>query len=105
MANYLIENPTNKLRMIAEVKRDLEPLHFKEPDLRPVNLSDFSRTLYSSSGYCMAAIAAIGTNEPAISKQFWSLRQTIEILRRDMGTGLEREAEATACGVSAGVVQ
>src|SRR4051812_878716 len=32
MANYLVDNPTNKLRLISEIKRDLEPLKFKKPD-------------------------------------------------------------------------
>jgi predicted RND superfamily exporter protein len=96
MANYLVENPTNKLRIIRDVKRDLQPLHFKSPDTKPVNLGDLSRTLYSSSGYCMAALAAIGTNEPALSEQFQSLYRTISKLRRDMGTGTEREAAVKA---------
>jgi len=91
MANYLVENPTNKLRLIGEVKRDLEPLQFKSPDLRPVDIADFSRTLYSFKGYCALAIKAIGTNEPALSQQFWSLLGTVEKLRVDMGTGSPRE--------------
>jgi hypothetical protein len=84
MANYLVENPTNKLRLIGEIKRELAPLRFKKPDLRPVDISDLSVTLYSFSGYCAAALNAIGTNEPALSRQFTSLRATTENFRRDM---------------------
>jgi hypothetical protein len=82
MANYLIESPTNKLRLIGEVKQDLAPLQFKMPDTRPVDMEDFARTLFSFGGYCGAAIKAIGTNEPALSRQFVSMRETVEKLKR-----------------------
>ena len=96
MANYLIENPTNKLRMIGEIKRDLEPLHFQQPDLRSLDISDLSVTLFSFGGYCNAALDAIGTNDPALSAQFKSLRGTIENLRRDMTTGNDQQVAANA---------
>jgi hypothetical protein len=92
MANYLIENPTNKLRLIGEVKRDLAPLEFKQPDSQPVNTQDLGRTLYSFSGYCKQAVNGIGTNDPALSAQFLSLEGTVEKFRRDMNTGSDREA-------------
>ena len=91
MANYLIENPTNKLKLIAEVKRDLEPLHFKLPDSGPVDISDLSRTMYSFMGYCGQAIKAIGTNDPTLSAQFASMQQTVQDFRVDMGSGSDRE--------------
>jgi len=91
MADYLIENPTNKLRLIGEVKRDLQPLHFKKPDPAPVDIQDLSLTLYSFGGYCGQAIKAIGTNDPALSEQFVSMRQTVESLRVDMGSGNDRD--------------
>jgi uncharacterized protein len=101
MANYLVENPTNKLRMISEVKHELEPLKFKTPDTRPVDIADLGVTLFSFGGYCKAAIDAIGTNEfvlnpqsdatgtnnPTLTQQFVSLYRTIEKLKRDMGGG------------------
>jgi uncharacterized protein len=96
MANYLVDNPTNKLRLIAEVKRDLAPLNFKKPDARPVDIQGLSRTLFSFSGYCVLAMKAIGTNEPALSKQFSSLYDTVEKLRRDMGEGTDRQVAENA---------
>jgi uncharacterized protein len=96
MANYLVENPTNKLRLIGEIKSELAPLQFKKPDLRAVDIPDLSVTLFSFSGYCKAAIDAIGTNDPALSRQFVSLRQTVENLRRDMGTGSELQLQENA---------
>jgi hopanoid biosynthesis associated RND transporter like protein HpnN len=96
MAKYMVGNPTNKLRLIGEIKRDLAPLQFKKPDTRPVNIGEFGVTLFSFGGYCKAAIDAIGTNEPALSQQFVSLYRTIANLKRDMGTGSEREVAANA---------
>jgi len=91
MANYLIEDPTNKLKLIGEIKRDLEPLHFKMPDSNPVDVQDLSLTLYSFNGYCGQAIKAISTNDPALSAQFVSMQQTVQDLRVDMGTGNDRD--------------
>jgi len=91
MADYLIENPTNKLRLIGEVKRDLAPLSFKQPDPQPVDIQGLSLTLYSFGGYCGQAVKHIGTNEPALSQQFLSLQKTVEALRVDMGSGSERD--------------
>jgi hopanoid biosynthesis associated RND transporter like protein HpnN len=96
MANYMVENPTNKLRLIGEIKHDLEPLKFKKPDLRPVDLTDLGVTLFSFGGYCKAAIDAIGTNEPALSEQFKSLYSTIGKLKRDMASGDKHEMEEKA---------
>jgi hopanoid biosynthesis associated RND transporter like protein HpnN len=96
MANYIVENPTNKLRLIREIKQELAPLRFKTPDTRPVDIPDLSRTLFSFGGYCAAAIKAIGTNEPALSQQFVSMRATIENLRRDMMTGSDSEVAENA---------
>jgi len=91
MAGYLIENPTNKLRLIGEVKHDLQPLHFKEPDREPVDIQGLSRTLYSFAGYCAQAVKAIDTNNPALSRQFTSLIGTVEAFRRAMNEGSDRE--------------
>ncbi|HWC59950.1 MAG TPA: MMPL family transporter, partial [Verrucomicrobiae bacterium] len=91
MADYLVENPTNKLRLIGEIKRDLEPLHFKQPDPRPVDIQDLSRTLYSFAGYCGQAIKAIGTNDAALTQQFTSMVSTVEKFRVDMNSGSDYE--------------
>jgi uncharacterized protein len=96
MANYLVENPTNKLRLIGEIKHELAPLQFKPADTRIVDIPALSLTLYSFSGYCAAALDAIGTNEPALSRQFASLRTTTDNLRRDMMTGSAVAVEANA---------
>ena len=51
MSKYLAEDPTRKLALIAELKRELCSVHFDEADTRPVDLSDLSRALYSTFGY------------------------------------------------------
>jgi preprotein translocase subunit SecF len=96
MAGYLAENPTNKLWLIGEIKGEVAPLQFKEPDLQPVNISDLGLTLYSFYGYCDAALKAISTNDPALSAQFTSLRGAIQNFRRDMVAGSSgRDVEET----------
>lgn len=86
MADYLLENPTNKLRLIGEIKRELAPVHIRIPDESPVDITDLSLTLYSLGGYCDLALNEMGTNDPALRDQFVSLRDTITNFRRDMGT-------------------
>jgi hopanoid biosynthesis associated RND transporter like protein HpnN len=82
VAGYLNEDQTGKLRLVREIKQNLAPVHFSEPDLRPVDIPELSRSLYSLYGYLGAALADVGTNEPALSRQFVSLRQAIEQFRK-----------------------
>jgi hypothetical protein len=93
MADYLIQDPTNKLQLIREIKSELAPLRFKSPDTQPVDIQELSLTLYSLGGYCEAALNQIGTNDPALRNEFTALRGTIAILRRDMTTGSDRDVE------------
>lgn len=87
MADYLVQNPTDKLRLIGEIKRELEPLQFKKPDTNLVDLDDLSLTLYSFQGYCKWAIDQIGTNDPALAAQFVSIRNTTLNFRRNLMSG------------------
>ncbi len=96
VARFLNENQTRKLGLIGEIKQGLSGIQFGEPDLRPVNVPELSRTLYSLRGYLGAALDEIGTNEPAISRQLLLLRGTIETVRKTMlqGGAAEREEHA-----------
>jgi uncharacterized protein len=87
MADILSEEQSGKLRVIGEIKDVLAPLHFHEPDKRPVNVPELSRSLYSLSGYCGMALEHLGTNDPALSQQFISLRKAIEQCRKNMLAG------------------
>ncbi len=87
VARFLAADQTAQLRLIGGIKEDLSGITFKDPDLRPVDVSALSRTLYSLYGYLGAALQDIGTNEPALSTQLVSLRTAIEGLRRGMFQG------------------
>lgn len=94
MADFVVQNPTNKLRLIGEIKRELAPLHIKPPDSGPVNVNDLSVTLYSLAGYCDNALKRIGTNDPALRGHFVSLIGAIQNLRRQMTAGTDQDVQA-----------
>lgn len=87
LENFIPSNQVNKLPYIRGIKKEVSPLSFGTPDPQPVNLNDFSATLYSLYGYCGAALEQIGTNDPALAKQMTTLRDSIENLRRTMLSG------------------
>jgi hopanoid biosynthesis associated RND transporter like protein HpnN len=100
MAGHFVEDQTEKLRLIGEMKQKLSSLHFDPPDPGPADIDALSRTLYSTSGYCGAALDEIGTNEPALSREFVRLQQSIQTLRKDMlhGTSDEQLAHGVKLG-------
>ena len=85
--DFLPASQNKKLGLIRGVKNEVAPLQFRPPDIKPVDIHDLSATLYSLYGYCGAALEAIGTNDPALTPQFVSLRQAIEDLRKAMLAG------------------
>jgi hypothetical protein len=87
MATYLNENQTGKLKLISEIKQDVAPLRFNEPDSQAVNLPDLSLTLYSLYGYLGAALDEIRDSDTNLSAQLILLRQAIVDLRKSMLTG------------------
>ena len=87
LQNFIQSNQVKKLPYIRGIKKEVAPLDFHPPDLQPVNLRDLSATLYSLYGYCGAALTQIGTNDPALSAQLVTLRDSIENLRRTMLSG------------------
>ncbi len=85
VVDYMAQDAAPKLKIIGEVKNALAPLKFNPPDAQPVDITNLSTTLYSTSGYLGAALEEIGTNNPDISpKPLASLRVAIENFRRDM---------------------
>ncbi len=87
IAGFLNQNQNEKLRLIGEIKQEVAPLQFNVPDMKPVDVQAFSRTLYSLYGYSGSALAEIKNNEPELAKQFTALRQAIEDLRKGMLQG------------------
>jgi hopanoid biosynthesis associated RND transporter like protein HpnN len=84
--NFLAPNQNGKLELIRGIKQEVAPFKFSAPDLMPVNINNLSATLYSLYGYCGAALEEINTSDPGLSRQFASLRQAIENLRKTMFT-------------------
>jgi len=93
LTNLLKSSSSEKLDLIGQIKQELAPLHFGAPDMNPVEINAFSRTLYGLSGYSGMALDEIGSSDPEMTGQFVELRQAIEDLRKTM---LEGDASALA---------
>lgn len=87
LSEPLRENQTEKLKLVVQIKQEVALLQFNPPDLKPVNLYSLSSTLYSLYGYLGAALDDPRVNDPDLKRQFTSLRQAIEDLRRTMLQG------------------
>jgi predicted RND superfamily exporter protein len=87
IATYLNQDQTEKLKLIGQIKQIVAPLRFNAPDLQPVNIEDFSSTLYSLYGYLGAALDEVKTSDPNLSTQLTSLREAIVNLRKGMLSG------------------
>jgi hopanoid biosynthesis associated RND transporter like protein HpnN len=85
--DFLNSSNAEKLKLIGEIKQQLAPLQFGEPDSGPVDIQGFSRTLYSLYGYLGMALDEVGDSDPELTKQFVSLRSAIEDLRKTMLQG------------------
>ncbi|HEU5125726.1 MAG TPA: MMPL family transporter [Verrucomicrobiae bacterium] len=94
VARFLAADQTAQLRLIGDIKKDLSGINFREPDPRPVDVSELSRTLYALGGYLGLALDEIKTNEPALSEQLISLRRSIENLRHGMFQGSPEQVAA-----------
>src|SRR5438477_10524891 len=46
ITRFLTEDQTRKLEIVGEIKRELASIEFQQPDSRPVNIPELSRTLY-----------------------------------------------------------
>jgi hopanoid biosynthesis associated RND transporter like protein HpnN len=87
MALFLNENQTEKLRLIGQIKQEVASLKFNAPDSQPVNIENFSSTLYSLYGYLGAALAEIKNSNTNLTPQLVLLRGAIDNLRKDMLSG------------------
>jgi hypothetical protein len=84
VAGLIGQNQNEKLPIITEIKEIVAPVEFGEPDPHPVDVYELSRTLYSFSGYCGQALAAVGDSDPALARELVSLQLTIQDFRKDM---------------------
>ena len=101
ISQFINENQTNKLGLIGEIKQELSTLRFREPDSRPVNVPELSGTLWRLHSYLGAALDDIGSREPELSRQFVSLQQAIQGLRKEMLRGSEAQLELQAAKLGA----
>ena len=87
IAFFLNQDQTGKLKLIGQIKQDVAPLRFGASDLRPVNVPDFSRTLYSLHGYLGAALDEVKDSDTNLTAQLIALRNAISNLRKAMLSG------------------
>ncbi len=74
IAGPLLEDQTVKLKLIGQIKAEIAPIQFSEPDPEPVDITTLSRTLFSLYGYAGLALDDPDT-PPGLTNQFVSLRQ------------------------------
>jgi len=85
IAGSLKEDQTEKLRLIGDIKAEIAPLQFSPPDLRPVDLSALSQTLWYFSTYLGNALADKDVqNDPEMVKVFTALSTATMNLRKTM---------------------
>ena len=87
ITKYLGGDQNEKLKLVRAIKADLTPISFSPADLKPVNISELSGTLYSLYGYLGAASTEIQKDEPDLARQLNSLRQAVTELRKEMFRG------------------
>ena len=83
MADYLTEDQTRKLALLAEIKKVASEIRFEPIDSRPVNLTELDRSLYSLHGYCSVAANEV-KDDPVLRKELLGLRKAVSGLRSRM---------------------
>jgi hopanoid biosynthesis associated RND transporter like protein HpnN len=96
VAPFLAENPKRKLQLIGEIKQEVAPLRFRDPDPKPVQLADLSRSLFSLGGFASLAADEVETTNPEIAKQLRSLHRATELFRLEMWRGKPGDQEIVA---------
>jgi predicted RND superfamily exporter protein len=84
MARYLTENQSSKLALVTQIKREVADIAFASVDLSPVDVTDFSRTLWSLYGYLSLALPEVPQEEKELRGQLLHLREIISKLRQEM---------------------
>lgn len=91
ITRFLSEDQSRKLEIVRQLKSDLAPLRFQEPDREPVALEELSRILWSFSGYLGAANEVVHKEDTALSAQLESLDRAVKTLRREMLAGTAKD--------------
>lgn len=79
MARYLSEDQTQKLQLIGRIKAQLADIDLPEPDRRPAEVLELSRTLWSLQGYLGLAHgeASRRNADPGLLRELDALREAI----------------------------
>jgi len=85
--NFLNSSNEAKLGLIGQIKQKLAPLQSGAPDLSPVDLNVFSRTMYGLYGYLGLAKDDPDNTDVELKRDMVSLREAIENLRKTMLQG------------------
>jgi hopanoid biosynthesis associated RND transporter like protein HpnN len=93
ITKYIGGDQSEKLRMVRDIKAQVAPISFSQPDPKRVDLPELSRTLYSLYGYLGAAHDEAQKDDPALARQLMSLRQAVGDLRKEMLSGTPAELE------------
>jgi hypothetical protein len=96
IAELLVENQAEKLRLIGEIKSILAPLRFAEPDDQPVNLADLRDTLWATGGYLGFGKQEAGKHDPAVAEQLASLRDATAKLQKELSSADAKRQRALA---------
>ncbi|MEW6303456.1 MAG: MMPL family transporter [Verrucomicrobiota bacterium] len=88
MSQYLSEDQTQKLKLVAEIKKEIAGIQFPPVDRRPVNVEELSQVLYSFGGYLGTIAEEVKKRgEKDLEKQFLHMRDTADELRVRMLAG------------------
>ena len=85
--DFIEQNQIPKLELIRGIKEQVAPLVFSAPDMNPVDITNFSFTLFGTLGYAGQALDVVRTNDPALASQFAALQKAIMDLRKTMLAG------------------
>ncbi|MFO1500474.1 MAG: MMPL family transporter [Verrucomicrobiota bacterium] len=86
MTPFLEGDSTTKLERIGQIKQEISPIHFAEPDPSPVDIPQLSQTMLYTQGYLGLAASQIDDDTNLVT-QLRNLRQAIGDFRQRLGAG------------------
>ena len=101
VTKYISDDQAEQLKLVRDIKAELAPIHFDEPDPGPVNIPELSATLYSLYGYLGAASAEVNKDDPALAKQLDALRQAVGDFRKQMLAGTVANVQSNSFKLAA----